>query len=404
MANNDSNPDAVGQMQQFVSDVQAFEADQRVQMTADAMQQLARYLSAIPGRKNLIWFSGSFPISLDPDLSLPHPSQVERNYMDVVRETTQLLAAARVAVYPVDARGLMNLPSADASYRPANLTGSGGNSSRGRGSTNARPAVQPSMLKDTSQFMEQNLAEQESMRKIAEQTGGQAFLNTNGLKESVASAVEDGSSYYTIAYVPTDKEVDGKFHKTQVRADNASWQLAYRRGYYADVSGMPTAHSPGKTSLILAATLHGAPAATQILFQARVLPADDPLFKNAKPPEGPGGQLTASLKGPPHRYTVDLLVDPRRLDFESMPDGQHQAAVEFTLVAFGADGQRVNYLDHAIALHLKPEEYAQIMGTGIHVRLPIDLPAGQNSLRIAVHDLTAARAGSLEAPVTVAAR
>jgi hypothetical protein len=114
--------------------------------------------------------------------------------------------------------------------------------------------------------------------------------------------------------------------------------------------------------------------------------------------------MTAGLKGPPHRYTVDLLVDPRRLDFEAMPDGQHQAALEFTLVAFGPDGQRVNYLDHAIALHLKPEEYTQIITTGIHVRLPIDLPAGQNSLRVAVHDLAAARAGSLEAPVAVAAR
>ena len=64
---------ALAAMQQFETDIAAFETDQRVQITLGAMQQLACYLSAVPGRKNLIWFSGSFPISLDPDDSLPFP-------------------------------------------------------------------------------------------------------------------------------------------------------------------------------------------------------------------------------------------------------------------------------------------------------------------------------------------
>jgi VWFA-related protein len=405
MASLQANPnpsDAVPVMQQFVADVETFQTDDRVQMTLDAMQQLARYLSAVPGRKNLIWFSGSFPISLDPDLSQTTPSQSVRNYMDLVRETSQLLSAARVAVYPVDARGLMNPQTTDASYTPTNLLASGGNSGRSRGSTNSKPVVSPSMVSDNMKFMEQTMAEQDLMKEIAEQTGGQAFLNTNGLKEAVASAVEDGSSYYTIGYVPQDKQLDGKFHKLQLRTDNPQWQLAYRRGYYADVSGSPSKHSPGKTSLIMAATLHGAPPATQILFHARVLPATDPQLKNVKPPAGPAGELTAALKGPPHRYIVDLLVDPRWIEYETTPDGGRHAAVEFTLVAFDTETRRVNYLDRGFVMNLKPDEYAQIMAAGIHVRLPFDLPSGQTSLRIAVHDLAAGSAGSLEVPVTVA--
>jgi hypothetical protein len=55
-------------------------------------------------------------------------------------------------------------------------------------------------------------------------------------------------------------------------------------------------------------------------------------------------------------------------------------------------------------LKLKAEQYAQIKTTGIHIRLPLDLPPGPASLRIAVHDLAAGRAGSLEVPLTVAAR
>jgi hypothetical protein len=43
------------------------------------------------------------------------------------------------------------------------------------------------------------------------------------------------------------------------------------------------------------------------------------------------------------------------------------------------------------------------MNNGIRIRLPLDLPSGQFFLRIAVHDLDAGCAGSLEVPVTVAA-
>jgi VWFA-related protein len=61
---------ALTSMQQFQADLASFQTDLRVQMTLDAMKTLARYLSAIPGRKNLVWFSGSFPLAIEPDATL----------------------------------------------------------------------------------------------------------------------------------------------------------------------------------------------------------------------------------------------------------------------------------------------------------------------------------------------
>ncbi len=57
----------VGEITDFAADMKTYETDQRVPMTLDAFRQLARYLAAVPGRKNLIWFAGSFPINLGPD-------------------------------------------------------------------------------------------------------------------------------------------------------------------------------------------------------------------------------------------------------------------------------------------------------------------------------------------------
>jgi VWFA-related protein len=403
LASFGANDDAVGEMQQFMADITAYQTDERVRMTMDAMQQLARYLSAIPGRKNLIWFSGSFPITLDPDDSQQNPFEGMRNYTDDIRETSELLSAARVAVYPVDARGLMTLPTVDATYTPSNLVGSGGSARRGR-VTNSGTVNRPDVAKDNANFIKQTMAEHASMEQIAEQTGGQEYINTNGLKEAVAKAVENGSSYYTLGYAPVAAQLDGKFRKIQLRLDNSEYKLAYRRGYYADATDQPSAHNPGKISLITTATLRGAPPSTQIQFRARVLPATDPLFQGAKLPDGPGGEMSATLKGPIHRTIVDLALDAHWLTYQLAPDGAHLAEMEFVLVAYDAESRRVNYLDKGFQLDVKADQFARTMATGIPIRLPLDLPEGRLTLRIAVHDLAAGRAGSLEIPVTVAAK
>jgi hypothetical protein len=45
----------------FAAEAAASQMNMRVGMTLEAMQQLTRYLAGEPGRKNLVWFSGSFP-------------------------------------------------------------------------------------------------------------------------------------------------------------------------------------------------------------------------------------------------------------------------------------------------------------------------------------------------------
>jgi VWFA-related protein len=391
-----SSPAAAG-LQQFVAEANAVQVDQRVRMTLDAMQQLGRYLSGFPGRKNVIWLSGSFPIALDPVATLNNPFEAMRSYSDDIRKTSDLLTAARVAVYPVDARGLVALPSADASRY---LDSSDVVTGAGRG---VAMANMPSSARDDAQFVKLLAAEQASMKQIAEETGGQEYINTNGLKEAVASAVENGGSYYTLGYVPAAKSANGKFHKIQVTAEASHYKLAYRRGYYADPPAKPSAHTMPSNGLIEAAMLPGAPPDTQIWFTARVLPDTDPLFKNIKMPVQPLGDAAATLKGPLHRYIVDLKVDPHWLSYEQTPEGAQKAVLDFELAAYDNQSKRVNYIEKGFRLSLGPENYSRIMSSGITARLGIDLPQGEFALRIVVHDLSAGHAGSLEVPLAVVA-
>lgn len=382
--------DAVTSLQQFEADTAAFQTDLRVRMTLDAMQQLARYLSAIPGRKNLIWFSGSFPLALDPDETLRSPFQAMRNYADDVQKASRLLAAARVAVYPVDDRGLMTSPTFQATYR-----------------LSANPAAARnggSFARDTMKFSQQTYNEHASMQQIAEQTGGKEYIDTNGLKEAVADAVENGSNYYTVGYIPANLKLDGQFHKLQVRVDGANYKLSYRRGFYADSSDKPSQGSLAQPSLIAASLLHSMPSASQIRFQARILPASDPAFQNLKQSDGPAGEMSASLKPPAHRYILDLNLQATDFAYRELADNIHQAAVEIAVVAYDDEGKPLNRFDRGFRIALPPSQYAAVLSKGIPVRAALDLPAGHAFLRFAIYDMETARVGTLEVPIAVAAK
>jgi VWFA-related protein len=394
------------QMRQAIEQYAAIHTDQRVQMTLDALQKLARYLSAIPSRKNLIWFSASFPIALFPVKidGLYGPP----NRTGSVKQTCDLLSAARVAVYPVDARGLITDRSFEIEGDTGSLPGQPSQAGKDAAAIHDNQKIagrSPNQDPIFSGQTEQLGADHDSMQQIAEATGGRAFVNTNGLKEAVASAVEDGVSYYTVGYKPS-KQPDGLFRKIQLSIDNAKYNLAYRRGYYADAVDKPSAHNPEDTSVLLAATQFGAPPSTQILFQVRALPANDPLLEGLKLPDGPAGEMSAALKGRTQRTIVDITLDPHNLAFEESSDGMRKAQIEFTLVAYDANGKRVNYTDQGTIFNLNSEGYARMLdaNTKIPHQIALDLPAGQTFLRIVIYDLAAARIGSLEVPVTIAGR
>jgi len=405
MATMGADSDALSTMQQFEADLAALETDQRVQMTLDALQQLARYLSAVPGRKNLIWFSGSFPLTIDPDMNLQDTLEDTRQYLPQLQETSRMLAAARVAVYPVDARGLMTLPSADISRNPSTnlVTGNSFSSSgrHGRRTQTTSTANMPNPGNDDAKFLQQTAAEQATMREIAAATGGKEYVNTNGLKEAVADAIENGSSYYTIGYVPSHKDFHGEFRKIQIKVDGSAARLAYRAGYYADPPDSTGPHALGQVSLILSATMHGAPPSTEILFKARVLPASDPAFKGTSFGTAPVGEMAANLKPPTTRYVVDYAIDPRGIQFKPDPKGSRTAQIELVLIAYNNEGERVNYLDRGFSLTISEERYQLTVAHGLPIRMELDLPPGPNYLRIAVQDLDTTRCGSLETAVVV---
>ena len=384
---------AAARQAEFEAEGTATKTKSRAQYTLDAMNALARYLVGIPGRKNLIWFSGSFPIDILPDPSLMAiegstnlftPFSIEASSADEFRETTNMLARSQVAVYPISARGATLLPSTSAAES---------NSLRvGRSDKQATAD-----LNSATQLSD----EHSTMQQMAHQTGGRAFVNTNGLTEAVNDSIADGSSYYTIAYSPSNNNWNGAYRKIQVQLQSRGYDLSYRRGYYADdpdaTPRRAAATAPAQHSNTLSTAMQrGSPNQTQIIFAAHIVPT----YEIAEKALAPGNQGIKTLKGPYRRYTIGIAADPSTMTFTASPDGSRHDSVEIVTFVYDADSTLINTVGDTIKADLTPALYAQYSHGGIPFKQEISVPAkGTYFLRIAVHDLPSDRIGALEVPV-----
>ena len=401
IAFNASAEAVASDMHGFEQEVQTYQTTQRVQYTLEALGQLARYLSGLPGRKNLIWFSGSFPLYIFPDLSEVAPdnmgiadsTKLMATYGDDVRRTTDLMARSQVAVYPVDARGLFGNSIDTASQTGANTVLPIYSNPTGKpGDENLS-----SVATTNSAFLKQTATEDLTMDKVAAETGGKAFYNTGGLKEAVASVVSIGSNYYTVSYTPPLPQWDGKFRKIEVRLSQPGALLAYRKGYYADD---PDADMRGKKVLpvgpMQVAMMRGGPDPSELLFKLRVTPgeaATDKLDEGGRPDP-------KRMKPPYFNYALDAVLDIRNVKMPLNTDGSHQGSIEFAAIVYDAEGNMVNSATRVGHLTLPAERYAQLLEHGLPFHQSIDVPQkGEYFLRFGVHDLTSDRVGAVEIPI-----
>ena len=89
----------------FLEQIGVSQTSMRIQETIEAFDLLGHWLVNFPGRKNLIWFSGAFPLGIDPTVSIQNNNDITGEDSDEFRAMTNLLTRAQVSVYPVDPRG-----------------------------------------------------------------------------------------------------------------------------------------------------------------------------------------------------------------------------------------------------------------------------------------------------------
>ncbi len=183
-------------MEQVMLELQEHESSffmtDRVNRTAAALMAIARYLAHFPGRKNLIWVSAAFPMAI----GFMRPRELGNTrdqivYTEPLDKAYKALNNADIAVYPVDARGL---------------------------------------VAGTSNRFYSSLG---TMQELAAKTGGRAFYNTNDLVRPMQAAMDDYQADYTLGFYPHDIRWNGRYHTLKVKVVTHGVHLRYRKGYYA---------------------------------------------------------------------------------------------------------------------------------------------------------------------------
>src|SRR5467141_2618080 len=87
------------------------------------------------------------------------------------------------------------------------------------------------------------------LQELAEETGGRAFFpyHVDDLDQSFQDIGDELRNQYSIAYLPTNYVLDGRYHKIRVEVpEHKGYQVRARRGYFARANAnVPTTPNPG---------------------------------------------------------------------------------------------------------------------------------------------------------------
>jgi VWFA-related protein len=374
-----------------------------------ALIGIAKFLTDLPGHKNVIWLSASFQSAILPssDAAVEGLSASED-----IKEMTDTLARGQIAVYPVDVRGSV---VTHVSTQPGGM---------GMVTTSDSTALNASYLTE---------------REIADATGGRAFYGTNDLAGALTEATEVGGHYYTLSYSPSNQNYNGGLRHVRVELAKRGYHLAYRRSYYGNPSygnagpansglansglansglansDLANTRSAGTepASLLSRSELeplqmarpadslfpnmqHGAPVAHQLLFRAHIRAVAPPAKATPAQMESLADQAAYFGERRPNRPAKPLRpiqLQKYQIDYTV---AARYPALEMAAAAYDADGKMLNVVVQRVAEDSEQLSNETMRQAIYRMQQQFDVPTTAVSVRVAVRDVTTDNVGSLE--------
>ena len=356
----------------------------RAEMTANVMAAIANSVVNIPGRKNLVWVSGSFPFQIGtgtiaddptPNGSVassggispnnsnapgPNNSVQFRTFQKELEAASDAVNNANLAIYPVDARGLLGAANVSADVRTPMPTSSSA-AARSR-----RPVASSQATPPRENF--------NTMIELADRTGGRAFYNSNDIENSLRQAVDDSRDSYVLDFYPADTQWDGSFHTIKVEVNRPGVEVRFRKGYFA----IPDASvDPLRTEQMMQDAMSSPFQDTDLGLQVEAHPG------------------TASST---RQISVRIGIDAHRLNFKKSGD-QWTNDLQIIWLQFGADGKPTSARSQSLTLSLSAEEYSRSQDGDAQITRDFPLKNEAVKLRIVVRDITTGAVGSVDIPL-----
>lgn len=328
----------------------AYDQKRAIETTLRAFLNIATYVSGIPGRKALIWATGSFPFTIDS------PSTVPGGQLSLLYERAMAaLNQTETSVYPLDIRGLVGNYLSDANFKA------------GTGPQAMKAAIGRSWLQTSTL---------DTLKDFADMTGGRAFYNTNDLAGSFHKAMDDASSYYLLGYyLDTHNDKPG-WRSLKVKVNKPGVELRARSGFFVTNATMNRSVTQALDEEI---ALNSPFDATSVPIRLR--------------------WLGTTLDGDKRKVNFKIAVPSGGVLIDEA--AQNRFSLDLNVVVTDAKGTTAGKFEQPLQGNIKPESMATVKAQGISYHNLFEVSPGQYMVRMIVRDNLTGNIGSVSAPLTV---
>jgi len=326
-----SVPEAPG-MKKF-SNLLAAEERVRIIATLGSLREIGRHLSALPGRKSLVWMTAGLPLG----------SIIEK-MPEQWWATVETLNDANVAVYSIDSEGVRTTRG----YLAEAPTGRGVSLRRGLNSP---------------------MGDTQVMGSLSEATGGRSFLNSNDLARGVDESLGDSQVVYRLAYRATREKWDGSQVALQVKVPGRKGITVRHRLSYTARPSEPLQEKA--RNRLLADAIISPLEAVEIGITARLTPV-----------EGSNERV------------LQLTLDPGSVTLKQAAE-RYQGRFDVRCVQASVESKVLDDFTDEVNLNLQGAEAERAYEEGFHYRRQLRIQPEAHTLKIAFCDQVTGRVGSL---------
>jgi VWFA-related protein len=374
------------------SDPTELERGTRALTVLDTLKNTAEFLGSVRGRRKAVLFFSEgldFPIR---DVFGAHDATV---VIRASQDAISTAARANVNFYTIDPRGLAGMTTdfmesaglASGAGTPGPVLLVPGTNTPVSGITGASGGV----FSVQDELLQEFRLSQDTLRELAEQTGGFAAVNTNNVEPAFQRIADANSRYYVLGYYPPNHPRDGRYHKIEVRVTRPGLRVEARRGY---------ASPRGRTS------------------EERKRDEAARLTRDARRPDGkrtstpllsaltspiPQSGLTFAVHAAPFKHTqseasiaLTIEIDGVRMPYAA-PDAKGMMANKIEVSFFGLSerGKAVSAAWSELDLNLRPETRERVTAHGVRANPRINLPPGRYQIRIGARETVGGQTGSV---------
>jgi VWFA-related protein len=336
------------------------ERGQRALGVLDELKNLADFMGDVHGRRKAI-------LLFSEGVDYPMENIFGRDATLVVRAAQDAITAAargNVSFFSIDPRGLVGMQAEAIEMSK-------------EGATN-----DPASSMNLSGLAAEMRLSQDSLRSLAEETGGFSSVNDNDPATFFDRIVRANSTYYVLGYYPPTHPRDGQFHKIDVRVKRPGLKVSARKGY-ADPRGK-TPEDQDKEDRERVGRDARKGGADNTSADLRVL-LNSPMQQ---------GGVTMTVQAVPFKnaakeasVAVAIEIDSSRFHFEPRNNGTVFAdQLELSYFSVNEQGKPQQGTRTEMNLSLRPDSYERAQQVGLRLNQRILLAPGRYQLRIGVRE------------------